>query len=80
MLQVVFLDTSLQSPGQFGIFFRLRYSCVYRHARRDSNSQPSRFLILFIVFCSTPGQPLYSQGGEKHFGTISVHVHLTVLE
>ena len=42
------------------------------------------FSALFILFCSSPGnvkQPfLFTREREKHFGTFSVHLRLTVLK
>ena len=91
VLRLVFLDSSLQSPGQerhFGILFvPLRVVVREIHTCRDDNGgngQPSMHgFRFFFFFCSSPGilrQPLHLAEREKHFGTFFVYVRLMVLE
>ena len=90
VLRLVFLDSSLQSPGQeehFAILFTsfrdvVREIVFCIHLVEEIMADLARFSALFIILCSSPAilrePPFFAR--EKHFGTFSVHVRLMVLE
>ena len=93
VLRLVFLDSSLQSPGQekhLGILFISfrdvvrEYSCLYTLGGRD-NGRPSTVFssvhnLMFIAWHFKRASILRKREREKHLGTFSVHVRLVVLE